>query len=108
MPLYFIKLTHAPEQCPSANTKVRETVIKGMPEIPRLAEKLGMKFVTGPLALVTEHESFAVVEADRVEAVQEFLMLSGLMQWNIARVSPTKPLQDVLKEDMQRMPSPLY
>jgi hypothetical protein len=108
MPLYFIKLTHAPEQCPSANTKVREIVIKGMPEIPRLAEKLGMKVVTGPLALVTEHESFAVVEADRVEAVQEFLMLSGLMQWNIARVSPTKPLQDVLKEDLQRMPSPLY
>ena len=67
MPLYFIKLTHAADQCPSANTKVRETVIKGMPEIPRLVEKLGMKFVTGPLALVTEHESFAVVEADRVE-----------------------------------------
>jgi hypothetical protein len=108
MPLYFIKLTHAPEQCPSANTKVREIVIKGMPEIPRLAEKLGMKVVTGPLALVTEHESFAVVEADRVEVVQEFLMLSGLMQWNIARVSPTKPLQDVLKDDLQRMPPPLY
>jgi hypothetical protein len=108
MPLYFIKLTHSAEQCPSANTTVRERVLQGMPELPRLAEKLGIKILSGPLALVTEHESFAVVEADRVEAVQEFLMLSGLMQWNTARVSPAKPLQDVLKDDLPRMPAPLY
>jgi hypothetical protein len=108
MPLYFIKLTHAPEQCPSANTKVRERVIQGMPEFPRLTEKLGIKVLTGPLALVAEHEAFTVVEADRIEVVQEFLMLSGLMQWNTARVSPTKPLEDVLKDDLPRMPKPLY
>jgi hypothetical protein len=30
------------------------------------------------------------------------------MQWNIARVSPAKPLQEVLKDDLQRMPPPLY
>ncbi len=79
-----------------------------MPELPGLADKLGLKILTGPLALVTEHESFAVVEADRVEVVQEFLMLSGLMQWNVARRRPPGPCRTCWKDDLQRMPKPLY
>jgi len=39
------------------------------------------------LVLGSEHESVAVVEADRVETVNDFIQLSGLIQWNSVRVS---------------------
>ncbi len=107
MAQYVVRLTHTPDQCPSANSKVRDRMLKGMPEMPKLAAKLGIKFVAGPLALATEHESVTIVESDRPEAVEDFIMQSGLMQWNTARVSPARPLQDVISE-LDKLPPPLY
>src|SRR5690242_6081353 len=71
MPSYVVRLTHTSDQCPTANSKVRERVVRGAPEIPNLAAKLGVKMVTGPLVLASEHEAVAVVEADSVETVNE-------------------------------------
>ena len=107
MPQYVVKLTHTPDQCPMSNSKTREQLIQGEPEMPNLAVKLGVKIVAGPLALVTEHESITIVESDTVEAVHEFVIQSGLVQWNCARISPAVPLQQVMK-DWEKMPPPLY
>ncbi len=107
MSQYVVRLVHSSDQCPSSNSKIRERVTKGEQEIPRLAEKLGIRFIAGPLLIASEHEAIAVLESDTPEAVQEFIFQSGLMQWNTVRVSPAKPLQDVMK-DFEKMPPPLY
>ena len=66
MGLYVVKLQHTSEACPTANAKARERMVKGAPEIPKLAQKLGIRFVAGPLVLGSAHESIAVVETDRI------------------------------------------
>ena len=107
MPTYVVRLTHTSDQCPTANSKVRERVVGGAAEVPKAAERLGVKLVVGPLVLGAEHEAVTVVEANTVEAVNDFLVETGLMQWNSARVSMAQPLPEALA-DMERMPPPLY
>ena len=63
--------------------------------------------MTGPLVVATEHIAIALVEAERVETVQDFVMQSGLMQWNSVSVDSVKPLDQAMKE-METMPPPIY
>lgn len=107
MPQYFVKLEHSPDQCPSSNSKVRERVLKGHPEIPALAQKLGVKFLAGPLVIGAEHLSIAVVEAEKIEAVQEFITRAGLSQWNTVQVASAQSLEESLK-DLEKAPPPIY
>ena len=107
MPKYVVRLTHPPDQCPTANAKTRKMMVEGASALPQLAEKLKIKFVAGPLILGMEHDGIAVVEADSVETVQEFVLQSGLMQWNSVRVSAARGLQEAV-EEMKRVPPPLY
>jgi hypothetical protein len=107
MPKYVVRLTHPPDQCPTANTKTRKILVEGASAIPELAAKLKIKFVAGPLILGMEHDGIAVVEADSVETVQEFILQSGLMQWNSVRVSSARTLQEAI-EELKRVPPPLY
>jgi hypothetical protein len=107
MTTFVVTLVHTSDQCPTANSKVRERVVGGAAEIPGLAEKLGVKIVAGPLVLASEHESVAVVEADRVESVNDFIQRSGLIQWNSVRVSLAEPLQEALGR-LDSLPPALY
>ena len=107
MSLYVVKLQHTSEACPTANSKTRERAIKGAPEMSKLAQKLGIKFVAGPLVLGSTHESLAVVDADRIETVEEFILQAGLMQWNTVHVYAAKSLEESMK-DLERVPPPLY
>jgi len=107
MPTYVVRLVHTSDQCPTANSKVRERVLGGAAEIPSLAGRLGVKIVTGPLVLGSEHEAVAVVEADGAEAVNDFVMQSGLIQWNSVRVSLAEPLEQALGH-IEQMPPPIY
>jgi hypothetical protein len=64
--------------------------------------------VAGPLVMGSEHEAVAIVETERVETVNDFLLETGLVQWNAARVSMAQPLPDALAE-LDRLPTgPLY
>ena len=75
--------------------------------MPALAARLGVKMVAGPLVLAAEHESLSILETDRAETVYGFLLESGLIQWNSARVSLAQPLEEALGE-LGRVPPPLY
>ncbi len=88
-------------------SEIRERVVGGAAEIPALAEKLGVKMVTGPLVLASEHESVAVVEANGVEAGNDFVQQGGLIQWNSVRVSLAEPLQDALGH-LDLLPPAIY
>ena len=103
----MIRLTHTSDQCPTANGKVRERVQELGPNIPKIAERLGVKIVAGPLVLGAEHEGLAIVETERVETVNDFLIETGLVQWNSVRVSMAQALPDALAE-IERMPAALY
>jgi len=107
MPQYVVRLEHTSDQCPGANAKVRERVLKGTPEIPKVAQKLGIKILVGPLVLATQHQSFAVVETDKIETVNEFVLQTGLMQWNTVEVTTVKPFEEAMK-DLEKMPPPIY
>lgn len=107
MPTYVVRLTHTSDQCPTANAKVRERVAGGAAGLPGLAESLGVKMLTGPLVLASEHESVAVVEASSVEAVDDFVQRSGLIQWNSVRVSAAQTLADALG-NLDKLPPPIY
>ena len=63
--------------------------------------------MAGPLILGMEHDGIAVVEAESVETVQEFILQSGLVQWDSVRVSSARTLQEAI-EEMKRVPPPLY
>jgi hypothetical protein len=107
MPQYFVRLEHTSDQCPSANSKTRERVLQSAPEIPKLAQKLGLKFIVGPLVLAAEHVSVVLVETEKIETVQEFVTRAGLSQWNSVRVSTVQSMEESLK-DLEKMPPPIY
>ncbi len=104
---YVIRMTHPPDQCPTANARIREVFIKGAPELPRLAQRLGVKFLAGPYILGAEHETVIVVESETLEAVQDVIVQSGLVQWNAVRVSYAMSVQEAV-QNMERVPPPLY
>jgi hypothetical protein len=62
-------------------------MLKKSPELKQHAQRLGVNFLAGPYTIVAEHEGFAVVEADRVETVNDFVSQSDMTQWNKVRVS---------------------
>jgi hypothetical protein len=107
MTTFVLRLVHASDQCPTANAKVRERVLSMGANMNELVEKSGVKLVVPPLILGAEHESVAVVEADDVAQVNEFIYESGLIQWNSVRVSMAEPLPDALKH-LEEIPPPLY
>ena len=59
--------------------------------------KLGVKIVAGPF-VSREHLSVVVVEADKIEAVDQFILQSGLEQWNSVRILPSNTMQDGMRE----------
>jgi hypothetical protein len=107
MPQYVIRLTHPPDQCPTANAKIRDIFLQGAPELPQLAQRLGITFLAGPLIIGSEHEGVAVVEAGNLETVQEFVLQSGLVQWNSARVSQAMSVQEAI-QSLEKIPPLLY
>ncbi len=107
MPQYVLRAQHSSDQCPSANATIRDFVTKGIPEIPQIAAKLGVKVLLGPLVLGTEHESIAVVEAESIEKVVDFSELTGMGQWNSVRISPARTMQEALQQ-LQSLPAPIH
>ena len=107
MPTYVIHSKHQSDQCPTSSARVRAFVQKSMADTMRLAEEGGIRLVAGPYVMGSEHESLAVVEADRIEQVNEFAQRSGMIQWNTVRISPAMPMQEALGE-LDKMPPPLY
>jgi len=86
---------HPPNLCPTANAKTREMMKQGAPQIPALAQKLGLKIITTNV-FGGDHVVLMVVEATDIEAVREFMMQSRLVQWNTVKVHATWSLEEAL------------
>ena len=101
---FVVQISHPPDQCPTANAKARQFYEKMGRELPNLATRLGVKVVTGPFVLGSSHQGVMVVQAEKVETVNDLAMQSGLVQWNSVTVSQAIPMEEALKETAKLTP----
>jgi hypothetical protein len=96
--LHFVLLAeHSAEVCPTSNSKTRDLVLQIGPNIPAIAERAGVTMVAGPY-VNRDHLTVAVVEADKAENVDQFLVETRLHQWNTVRIMPSMPIQEGMKD----------
>jgi hypothetical protein len=108
MPSYVIMCEHAPDTCPSANTRVRSHAEEGLARLmPKLAEQAGVSFRLPFLHLDPGHRFVAVVEAPAMEVVTKMVRAAGLPQWNTVEVCPATPVAELMASQDGLLP-PLY
>lgn len=90
---YVLLATHNPEICPTSNAKTREMMQSRASEIPALAKRLGVNLVAGPF-LSHEHLGVIIVESAKAESVNQFVLESGLAQWNSVRIVPSITMEE--------------
>lgn len=95
MATFAVIAEHPPELCPSSNARTRQMMNEGAGQIAQLAGRLGVTIVTlrvfGP-----DHIILAVVEADDIEAVRDFMFQSRLVQWNTTNIHATYSMDEAL------------
>jgi hypothetical protein len=95
MATFAVVAEHPPELCPSSNAQTRQMMNASAGQLSELAEQLGVSIVTlrvfGP-----DHIILAVVDADDIEAVRDFMFQSRLMQWNTTRIHATYSMEEAL------------
>jgi hypothetical protein len=95
MATFAVIAEHPPELCPSSNARTRAMMNEGAGQIAQLAGQLGVTIVTlrvfGP-----DHIILAVVEADDIEAVRDFMFQSRLVQWNTTKIHATYSMDEAL------------
>jgi hypothetical protein len=95
MATFAVIAEHPPDLCPTSNSQTRKMLKEGAGQIPQLAEQLGVNIVTlrvfGP-----DHIILAVVEADDIESVREFILQSRLIQWNTTKIHATYSIEETL------------
>jgi hypothetical protein len=96
MATFAVIAEHPPELCPTSNAQTRRMMEEDAPHIPQLAERLGVNIVTlrvfGP-----DHVVLAVVEANDIEAVRDFIFQSRLIQWNTTKIHATYSMEEALE-----------
>ena len=95
MATFAVIAEHPPELCPTSNAQTRQMMREGAPQIPQIAEQLGVDIVTlrvfGP-----DHIVLAVVDANDIEAVREFILKSRLIQWNTTKIHATYSIDEAI------------
>jgi uncharacterized protein with GYD domain len=100
---YVVLATHAAEVCPTSNAKTKAVLLELAPQIPSLADKHGVKIMAGPFTN-REHMVVVVVETERPEALDAFVVGTRLSQWNQVRILPSLPMEESMRE-LQEAPS---
>ena len=96
--MHFVVLaTHSPDICPTSNAKTKGLLLELAPQIPSIAQKHGVNIVAGPF-VNREHMTVVIVETDRADGLDDFLVDTRLAQWNQVRVLPSRSLPEGLTE----------
>ncbi len=92
--MHFVVLgEHSAEVCPTSNAKTKALLLEIGPQIPKIAEKHKVNIVAGPF-VNREHLTVTVVETERAESLDDFLVESRLHQWNTLRVIPSQTMAE--------------
>src|SRR5215468_9789043 len=94
---YVLLAEHDADVCPPRNETTRELLLQTGQEIPGIAQRNGVNLVSGPW-VNREHVVVVVVEADRSEAVDRFLVEARLQQWNRVRILPSLGIEEGMKD----------
>jgi hypothetical protein len=94
---YVVLGVHSAEVCPNSNAKSKAMLLEIGPKIPAIAEKNGVQIVAGPY-INREHMTVVIVETERAESLDSFIVESRLAQWNTVRVLPSHPMEVGMKE----------
>lgn len=62
-----------------------------------MAQRLGLKFLVGPL-VNNEHMVVFVADVTDGETLDEFINQSGMQQWNNVKVIASSPIEDAIKK----------
>lgn len=102
--MYFVLLaSHTPDTCPTSNAQTRELLLKTAPEMPKVADNLGVTIVAGPF-VNREHTIVSIVQSDRPESVDRFLVETRMSQWNRVRILPSLAMDEGMKELQEQTP----
>lgn len=94
---YVVLGVHSAEVCPTSNAKTRALLLEMAPQIPQIADQHGVNIVAGPF-VNREHTTVVIVETERSEALDAFLVATRLHQWNRLRILPSFPIQEGMKD----------
>jgi len=94
---YVVLGTHTAEVCPTSNAKTRALLLEMAPKIPSIAQEHGIHIVAGPF-VNREHLTVTVVETERAESLDAFLVATRLHQWNQLRIIPSQTMQEGLAD----------
>jgi hypothetical protein len=96
--MHFVILAeHDADVCPTSNAKTRDLLLQTGQEIPGIAQRNGVNIVSGPW-VNREHVVVVVLEADRSESVDRFLVESRIQQWNRIRILPSLSMEEGMKD----------
>jgi hypothetical protein len=94
---YVILGQHPPDLCPTSNVKTRERVGQMMTQMEAAQQKHQVRVLSGHV-LGASHRMVALTEAPTVEAVRDFVMETGLVQWNSVEIYPSWALDEAIRE----------
>jgi hypothetical protein len=96
--MHFVVLaSHSADICPTSNSKTKGLLLEVAPQIPSIAQKHGVNIVAGPF-VNREHMAVVIVETDRADGLDDFLVDSRLAQWNQVHILPSRSMQEALTE----------
>src|SRR5438309_1071976 len=97
MEQFALIATHPPDQCPTANETIRKFFLNRSPEMTKIAEKLGVEYLAGPI-ITTEHKSYSIARAleDRLSVKTIEDIFESRRQ---IRAGKTVPLERLMKEE---------
>jgi hypothetical protein len=94
---YVVLASHSAEVCPTSNAKTKTLLLDVAPQIPAIAGKHGVNILAGPYAN-REHTVVVIVETERSEALDTFLVETRLTQWNTVRILPSVSMEEAMTE----------
>jgi hypothetical protein len=100
---YVVLANHSPDICPTSNAKTKALLMELAPQFPSIAQKHGVNILAGPF-VNREHMSVVIVETDRAEGLDDFLVDSRLAQWNQVHILPSRSLEEGLTEIQEGTP----
>lgn len=94
---YVVLAEHSAEVCPTGNAKTKALMLEIGPQVPKIAEKHNVNIIAGPF-VNREHIVVTIVETDRSENLDAFLVETRLEQWNRLHILPSLPMEAGMQE----------
>jgi len=94
---YVILGQHPTDLCPTSNVKTRERVGQMMTQLEAAQQRHQVRVLSGHV-LGASHRMVVLSEAPTEEAVRDFVMETGLVQWNSVEIYPSWAMDEAIRQ----------